>query len=1008
MTNNERTNQHWRSLAELADAPEFRAFMEAEFPKQADPEGMSRRRWLQLMGASLALAGTAGCRWEKELILPFAERPEGRIPGVAERYATAMDLSGNAVGLLVTVYDGRPIKIEGNPNHPQSLGATDSLAQAAILNLYDPDRSRHVLRRESGGRGSIAKWEEFDAFAKDHFGDLRAKKGKGLALLAEADSSPTVARLRSQLLEAFPEATWYEYEPLSRDHERAGATTAFGVPHRTQLHLDKAEVIVSLDADLFGDHPTALRNIRQYAAGRGPESEMKRLYVAESCYTITGAAADHRIPVRSSRIGGFLAAIEATLAGDSVPAETTWQKYIDAVVDDLQHHAGSSVFVAGPGQPAEVHAAIHRLNVRLGNAGTTITYTEDVEPDRPSHIEAIGQLVRRIGLGDLETLIVLGGNPVYDAPVDLDFAGAFSRVATRVHLSLDDNETSRAATWHLPRAHFLEAWGDARSHDGTYSIVQPLIEPLWDGRSKIEVLAGLTGSESSGYDLVRETARELTGGCDFETRWQVALHDGILKDSQWPTVAPVLADDGGARQKDSREAAGDFEVIFYRDASVYDGRFANCGWLQELPDPMSRLTWGNAALIGPAMAERLGIASDDVVRVTIHGQSIELPVLVMPGQADRTVGIALGYGRTAAGHVGGSDQNKVLPVGANACTIRRSSAPYCDSTATVEATGKTARLATTQDHHAIDMIALKGIADRLGQLVRETTQTELHEHPDVIAHALHLPGGVDESGLKSLWDEHTYDGHRWGMSIDMNRCIGCNACVVACQAENNIPVVGKERVLDGREMHWLRIDRYFRGETDNPAVSHQPVACQQCENAPCEQVCPVAATVHSKEGLNDMVYNRCIGTRYCANNCPYKVRRFNYFYYHFDLDRPGGEVAKMAFNPEVTVRSRGVMEKCTYCVQRIQAGKIAAQNEGREVRDGEIRSACQEVCPAQAIEFGDLNDRESKVAAAHESNRAYGMLAELNVKPRTKYLARVRNPHPSLDDQQYEQRSHHG
>ncbi len=1004
----ERTNQPWRSLAELADAPEFRAFMEAEFPAEADPEGISRRRWLQLMGASLALAGTAGCRWEKEEILPFAERPEGRVPGVAERYATAMDLSGSAAGLLATVFDGRPVKIEGNPNHPQSLGATDSFAQAEILNLYDPDRSRQVLQRQAGDRGTVAKWEQFDTFSKQHFGELRGKQGNGLAVLAEADSSPTIARLRDQFLQAFPEATWNEYEPLSRDNERAGVAAVFGKPYRTQLHLDQAKVIVSLDADLFGDHPTTLRNTRQFADGRDPEGEMNRLYVAESCFSLTGAAADHRIPLRSSQVGRFTAAIETSLAGDSADAEAPWQKYLDAIVDDLKHHEGHSVLVAGPRQPAEVHAAVHRVNARLGNVGKTITYTEDPEPQRPSHLEAIGELVQRINAGEVETIVVLGGNPVYDAPVDLDFSAAFAKVATRIHLSLDDNETSQSATWHLPRAHFLEAWGDARSHDGGYSIVQPTIEPLWDGRSKIEVLAALIDSQSSGYELVRETARELLGADDFETRWQITLHDGILKDSQWQAVTPELVEAADSKPRQELDTSGEFEVIFCRDASVYDGRFANCGWLQELPDPMTRLTWDNAALIGPSTAGLLDVKSDRIMAVTIDGRTIELPVLVMPGQAEGTIGVAPGYGRTAAGHVGGSEQNNVPPVGANAYAIRRSSALHWDASATIEVTRRTSSLATTQDHHAIDMIAMKGKAKRLGQLVREATQTELHEHPDVIAHALHLPGGVDEDELESLWEEHSYDGRRWGMSIDMNKCIGCNACVVACQAENNIPVVGKERVLDGREMHWLRIDRYFRGEPDNPTVNHQPVACQQCENAPCEQVCPVAATVHTKEGLNDMVYNRCIGTRYCGNNCPYKVRRFNYFYYHGNLDKPGGDVAKMAFNPEVTVRSRGVMEKCTYCVQRIQSGKIAAKNEGREVRDGEIRSACQQACPAQAIEFGDLSDETSKVAAAHESNRAYGMLAELNVKARTKYLARIRNPHPSLDDNHHEQRGHHG
>ncbi|MHB8900501.1 MAG: TAT-variant-translocated molybdopterin oxidoreductase [Thermoguttaceae bacterium] len=1004
----EQTGQHWRSLAELADAPEFRAFMEAEFPKKADPEGVSRRRWLQLMGASLALAGTAGCRWQKEEILPFAERPEGRIPGVPERYATAMNLSGNAVGLLVTAYDGRPIKIEGNPNHPQSLGATDAFAQAAILSLYDPDRTRHVVDRQSPGRGNVARWAQFDAFASDHFARLRKAKGKGLAVLAEADSSPTVARLRTQFLEVFPQATWHEYEPLSRDNERDGASLAFGKPHRTHLHLDKADVIVCLDCDLFGDHPTALRNIRHYSAARDPEGSMNRLYVVESCYTITGAAADHRIPVRSSRVGSFVAAIQASLDGGTADIDSAWKRYVDAIVEDLKLHPGRSVLLAGPAQPPEVHEAVHRLNARLENVGKTVTYSEEPDPQRPSHQQTLIQLVRRIDSGEVDTLLVLGGNPVYDAPGDLGFPAAFAKVPTRIHLSQDDNETSRAASWHLPRAHFLEAWGDARSHDGTCSVVQPLIEPLWEGRSKIEILAGLLDSPLGAYELVRETAHQLTGDDDFDNRWQIALHEGVFKDTQWPVAAPTLAESKATRAETRRDASGELEIIFRPDSSVYDGRFANCGWLQELPDPMTRLTWDNAALVGPATAQRLGVASDRVVRISVADRSISIPVFVMPGQADGTIAIALGYGRTAAGHVGGSRQNNVAPVGVDAYAIRPSGSPWFRPGASIEVTGATARLATTQDHHAIDMIALKGMAERLGQLVRETTRSELHAEPDVIAHALHLPGGVHEDELKSLWDEHEYGPHRWGMSVDMNRCLGCNACVVACQAENNIPVVGKQRVLEGREMHWLRIDRYFRGDMENPDVSHQPVACQQCENAPCEEVCPVAATVHSREGLNDMVYNRCIGTRYCSNNCPYKVRRFNYFYYHFDVEKPGAEVAKMAFNPEVTVRSRGVMEKCTYCVQRIQAAKIAAKNEGRAVGGDEVRSACQQACPAQAIEFGDLNDARSKVAAAHQSNRAYGMLAELNTKPRTRYLARVRNPHPSLDDQHHEQRGHNG
>ena len=1017
LESHENGRKPWRSMAELAGAPEFRALLEAEFPKEADPQGINRRRWLQLMGASLALAGTSGCRWEKEEIMPFAERPERRTAGLPERYATAMDLAGAAIGLLVTAFDGRPIKIEGNPLHPQSLGATDSLAQAAILGLYDPDRSRQVFHRQPGSRETAADWERFEAFCREHFGGLRETKGAGFAVLSDSDSSPTVARLRGQLRNAFPQASWYEYEPLSRDHERLGSIQAFGAAYRTQLRLDRAGVIACFDADLFGDHPAALAAIRQFAERRQPDERMNRLYAIESCYTITGAAADHRLAIRPSEIGGFLNQLEAMVEGAEGQTPPEWKRLLEAIADDLEGHRGGSLLVAGPSQPPEVHAAVHRLNAALDNAGQTIVYTQDPDPERPAHFEALRALVARMERGEVQTLLVLGGNPVYDAPADLAFAAAFSKVATRIHLSQFDDETSQAATWRLPQAHFLEAWGDARGFDGTYSIVQPLIEPLWGGRSKIELLAAIAGMEApGGYDQVRETFKGLIAGEEFESRWRKCLHDGVLEGSAWPAVTPQLVEKGPASQPPDENRKGEpggLEIVFQRDARVYDGRFANNGWLQELPDPMTRLTWDNAVLVGPATAERLGLAGEVLVRLTNGGRRIEAPVFIMPGQAEDTLAIALGYGRTAAGQVGGSARLEVKPVGVDAYRLRRCEAPYFDGPATVELLGAVSRLAATQDHHAIDTIALEGKARRLGQLVREATRGEYLAHPEIIAHALHLSGGVKEGELKSLWEEHSHDGYRWGMSIDLAKCIGCGACVTACQAENNIPVVGKERVLEGRQMHWLRVDRYFKGSPEGPSVVHQPVACHHCENAPCEQVCPVAATVHSREGLNDMVYNRCVGTRYCANNCPYKVRRFNFFYYHFNLEKPGNGVLKMAFNPEVTVRSRGVMEKCTYCVQRIQAAKIAAKNEavasgdpGRRVRDGQVETACQQACPARAIEFGDLDDKKSRVAAAHGSDRAYGMLAELNIKPRTKYLARIRNPHPSLDTSEHDQSGH--
>jgi molybdopterin-containing oxidoreductase family iron-sulfur binding subunit len=989
----------------LANAPEYRAFLEAEFPAAADPHGLNRRRWLQLMGASLALAGLSGCRAKQEEILPFAKRPADRVPGQPQFYATAMELSGSAIGLLVTSRDGRPSKIEGNPRHPQSLGATDLLAQASILELYDPDRSRELRRVNHQGL-MVQRWEDFAAFARSHFDSQKKNGGAGMRILAEASSSPTLAAMRDRLLKAFPQAQWHEYEPLSRDNERAGARLAFGKPYRTLYALDQADVILCLDADLLADHPASVVHARAFAKGReATDGKMNRLYAVESTYSLTGSAADHRLRLRSSQIAALVASLESELtsrqaAGGQRPAATNpVERLVRAVAKDLLTHRGHGVVAAGPAQPPEVHAAMHRINAALGNVGKTVRYVDEPNADRPSHVEAIRGLAADMQSGKVRTLVILGGNPTYTAPVDVRFTEALKKVPTRIHLSPYYDETSRQCTWHVPQAHFLEAWGDARSYDGAYSIVQPLIEPLWGGKSAIELVALILGESSSAYDLVRETFKQMAKG-DFQSLWRQTLHDGLLAESRWPEQSPKLSaskpDKPTGPLPDGTWDGKSLEIVFRRDWRLYDGRFANNGWLQETPDPMTKLTWDNAAIFSPATAKALGLHDQMVVRLNYAGRQLEIPAYVLPGQADGCVAVALGHGRVAAGNVGGSLEDKAPPVGADTYRLRQSKAPDFDVGLSVQSTGRKYVLATTQDHHAIDTIGRKGQTQRLGELLREATLAEFQENPEFAKHAVHHPP------LVSLFQEPKYEGHRWGMSIDLNKCIGCGACMVACQAENNVPIVGKARVSEGREMHWIRVDRYFRGDTQEPAIAHQVVACQQCENAPCEQVCPVMATVHSAEGLNDMVYNRCVGTRYCSNNCPYKVRRFNFFNYHKDLEAPDNEVLKMVYNPEVTVRSRGVMEKCTYCVQRIQAVKIHAKNERRSIHDGEIETACQQACPTQAIVFGDLSDPNSEVARLHSAPRAYGMLAELNTKPRTAYLARVRNPNPELEDVPHE------
>ncbi|MFQ5989648.1 MAG: TAT-variant-translocated molybdopterin oxidoreductase, partial [Candidatus Methylomirabilales bacterium] len=916
--------EYWRSLEELAQTEEFREFLHREFPQQAsvwtDPIG--RRQFLQLMAASLALAGLGACaRQPDEKIVPYVRAPEEIIPGKPLFFATAMTLGGMASGLLVESHMGRPTKIEGNPQHPSSLGATTAFAQASVLTLYDPDRSKVVTNA-----GRISTWDAFLRTINTKLAAQGAKQGGGLRVLTETVTSPTLAHQLHALLAKFPSAKWYQYDPAGRDAVRGGAHLAFGKVVEAQYDFEKANVILALDADFLSCGPGSLRYAREFAAKRRVQPEqvvMNRLYVVESTPSNTGAMADHRLPLRARGIEVFAWAVAQRLGieavGDAAPP-TRHTKWIDALVRDLQKHRGASIVLAGEQQPAVVHALAHAMNHALGNVGSTVTYTDPVEVNPVDHTESLRELVREIEAGVVDILVIISGNPVYNAPADLRLAEHLSKVRLRIHLSLYEDETSALCHWHLPEAHYLESWSDARAHDGTVTVIQPLIAPLYGGKSAHELLAALNGkSDRSSHDIVRDYWKSRNLTADFENFWRRALHDGQIPGTALPativTLKPIR--DWPASPSQTETSKNSLEIVFRPDPTIWDGRFSNNGWLQELPKPLSKLTWDNAVLISPATAERLGLSNEEVVELRYRGHSVRGPIWIMPGHAEDSVTIYLGYGRTRAGRVG-------TGTGFNAYAIRTSDAPWFGSGLEIQRTGGRYALAITQHHHSIEG----------RHLIRVGTIEHYQKHPDFAHEMAHEP-----APHLTLYPEHKYEGYAWGMAIDLNACIGCNACVVACQSENNIPIVGKTQVIAGREMHWLRIDRYYKGDLDNPETYHQPVLCMHCENAPCEVVCPVAATVHSNEGLNDMVYNRCVGTRYCANNCPYKVRRFNFLEYADWNTRS----LKLLRNPDVTVRSRGVMEKCTYCVQRINAARIEAKKGDREIRDGDIVTACQAV-----------------------------------------------------------------
>jgi molybdopterin-containing oxidoreductase family iron-sulfur binding subunit len=1037
---------YWKSLRELEGTAGFQVGRTGhEFPPEADQpnkDPLSRRNFFQLMGASMALAGVGACqRYEKEEIVPLARRPEDQTPGVTQQYATAFELGGTGHALLATSFEGRPIKLDGNPEHPFASGGvvtgterhagSSTFAQASILHLYDPDRAQSPTA--SSGTGS--SMEAFRALVAQLRGQLATTH-----ILAEATSSPTVRALRNRLIGE--RVQWHEYEPLSWDNERLGTRMAFGDRSlRPIARLDRAETIVALDCDFFNEHPAAMKYSRDFARSRRQNGwlgigKMNRLWAIEGLFTSTGAMADHRLALRTELGLPIAIALDAALRGGTPPVaevlkEPKVERFLKALIDELKQNKGKAVVIAGRRQPPEVHALVARINQSLEAPGNTLDYVEDPDGDRPTHVRSIADLARQMTAGQVGSLIILGGNPAYDAPADLDFAAALKQVKTSIHLHEYRNETSQLATWHVPRAHFLEAWGDVRTWDGTITVAQPLIAPLYGGLSVIELLSLLLGEEKSGEALVQQVHGEL----GIAGNWKQNVHDGFVAGTQLPVVQQQVADFQPpalttGQQAGSLRVNGELEVIFHQSSFTYDGRFANNAWLWETPDFMTKVTWDNYALVGASTATGLQIENDTLIKVKLgepgKEREVVLPCYTIPGQAAGTIGLVLGGGRTAAGRVGGTGTRTV---GWDTYKVRTTRGWDYAIKGNVSSTGAGYTLANIQEHwdirsgiggvadvtRATARVNAEGIEHRLPELIRDVTNKTLNEtkgwkaeEPEEFFNDLANAGNKDRPGEggMSLFKEKDYQGHRWAMAIDLSTCTGCNACAVACQAENNIPVVGRKEVMNNREMSWIRIDRYFKGSVEDPEIVHQPIACQHCEQAPCEQVCPVGATTHSDEGLNDMAYNRCIGTRYCANNCPYKVRRFNFLDWNKEWRDARNKVRRLLFNPEVTVRMRGVMEKCTFCVQRIQNAKIRVKAQIRSgqrpgsiegaIPDGEIVTACQAACPTEAIVFGDLSDKTSRVARLHEDRRSYALLPETYTKPRNRFLARVRNPNPNL------------
>lgn len=1005
---------YWRTLEEVSDTPEFNRWFDDEFPNRSSIMDIDRRSLLKFMGASLALAGLSGCRGvflPEDKVVPYVKAPEELVPGKSLYYASSTLLAGYATGVLVEQHEGRPIKYEGNPGHPSSLGALDVFSQAEILNLYDPDRAQNVLQQ-----GEISTWDLFFKEAEKAMTAQKALKGEGIRILTGAVTSPSFAWAIRKLLRKYPQARVHTYEPAGRAHVHAGMAMV-GFNGLTPLYdFTKAKVVVSFDSDFLhpASGPGSLRYARDFSDTRrviGAKGSMSRLYAVESSVGLVGAMADHRYPVAPSQVYAAALVLAQKLGIQGIPSATiegAFAAEVDEIVKDLMANARQSIIIAGDQQPAEVHAVVALINERLQNVGATVSYIPN--PEFTFNAPGIDELVLDMAADKVDALLIFGGNPVYDAPVDLKFEENLAKVGFSVYHGLYVNETANRTKWSLPATHTLEEWGDAKAHDGTPTIVQPLIAPLYDGRSALEVLFHLADKPRAGYDIVRDYWKAVgLGQADFEKAWRRFVHDGVFA-AKIEKGAPKAG--LNATLPEAKKLNG-IEIAFLPDPSIYDGRFANNGWLQELPKPLTKLVWDNVILMSPKRAQELNLWTDARATVKTDAGEVLGTVFAIPGHPSDSVTLYLGYGRTAGGTIATITGDE--GGGFNAYALRTSKGLTYSQGAVITPAGGEGHLASTQGHSPLGGNRIPDDRD----IIRAGTLAGFLESGMA---ALQSGHSMDQEEIKknNLFPEEIFEwnGAQWGMTIDMNVCSGCNACVTACQAENNISVVGKEQVSKGREMHWIRIDRYYSGDDENPELVWQPVACVHCEKAPCEPVCPVAATVHSHEGLNQMVYNRCVGTRYCSNNCPYKVRRFNYLNFSDNqkqfsnqvqpwktrlipgpINSPkdqGIQLLKMLNNPDVTVRGRGVMEKCTYCVQRINEARIEAKKVNKELKDGDVVTACQQACPTQAIVFGNIADPESQVSKLRKDPRSYLLLEELQTRPRTSHLAKLRNPNPAL------------
>ncbi|HKK46320.1 MAG TPA: TAT-variant-translocated molybdopterin oxidoreductase [Balneolaceae bacterium] len=1007
---------YWKSLGELARNDEYQKFVEREFPENATEltDKVSRRSFLRVMGASIALAGFAACRRPVQKILPYTKMPEDLVPGQPLYYASAMPFQDALVGIVVENHEGRPGKIEGNEMHPASKGNTSIFGQGAMLNMYDPDRSRYV--RKDGNRSSM---NAFASFAKDYFSDT----DKNIAFVSEANSSPTYNNLKKKAMDKFSNARWITYEAFGEDNALEGTNIAFGKRLRAYNLYDKAKTIVAFDDDFLNPagHKNSVENTKRFTDGRhvtSTDDEMNRFYAVESTFTLTGSNADNRLRIKSGEVELFLYALAAELS-KSVNGLSAFNGYtnkfsdhewIPVVAKELLENRGESILTVGRDHKPALHATAAVMNAALGNDGETVKYLDVPHIDDQNNNEAFAQLVDDLNNGDVDAVVMVGNNPAFTAPADLKFGDALSNADQVIHLAQYYNETSKLANWHINRAHFLEAWGDGYSYSGTRSVIQPQIEPLFSGVSEVEFLyTVLNGEQAKGYDLVQDTWKKYYP-TNFKNQWEQTLNDGLAGGNQFSTASVNISRSFNSSAskflKDAKPVPEGLELVIRADSTIFDGRYGNNGWLQELPKPMTKITWDNVALMSKKTADKLGVkqaglgqAKVELVKITVDGTEITLPAWVQPGHADDSITITVGYGREGVGRVANKTGEDTYPV-------RTTSHMHFAEDISFEKTDEDYVVACTQDHNTMEGRSL----------LRYATMEKYREDPHFAtyegAYGSELPGmefakehGKDRpQSIFNPIDEEEYPDYQpqWGMAIDLNACIGCGTCTIACQAENNIPVVGKREVSRGREMHWVRTDRYFDGDVNDPKALHQPVPCMQCELAPCEQVCPVAATTHSDDGMNQMTYNRCIGTRYCMNNCPYKVRRFNFFNFSQEFLTSGSdpEIVQMAMNPEVTIRFRGVMEKCTYCVQRVNRAKIYTDintnGKTQKPADGTVKTACQQACPADAIFFGDLTDPESKVVQVKKDNRSYILLEELDTRPRTSYLAQLRNPNPQL------------